>query len=72
MKIVPALGDPVRAARQAAERARCLAYGPLASGDRLRLLQHAQELERNAVALEQKAASENADSASMQSNLGVI
>lgn len=53
---VPAASSRIRAARQAAERARCLAYGPLASGDRLRLLQHAQELERQAVAMEQEAA----------------
>lgn len=56
MIIVPAVTGPVRAARQAAERARCMAYGLLASGDRLRLIQHAQELERQAVALEQEAA----------------
>jgi hypothetical protein len=54
---VPAVTGPIRAARQAAERARYLAYGLLASGDRLRLLQRAQELERQAVALEQEAAS---------------
>lgn len=58
MIIVPAVSDPIRTARQAAERARCLAYGLLASGDRLRLIQHAQELERQALALEQEAASE--------------
>ena len=56
---VPAASGRIRAARQAAERARCLAYGPLASGDRLRLLQHAQGLERQAVAMEQEAASGN-------------
>jgi hypothetical protein len=56
MIIVPAVSDPIRTARQAAERARCLAYGLLATGDRLRLLQHAQELERQAVALELEAA----------------
>lgn len=58
MIIVPAVTGAARAARQAAERARCMAYGLLASGDRLRLIQHAQELERQAVALEQGAACE--------------
>ena len=56
MIIVPAVSDPIRMARQAAERARCLAYGLLAPGDRLCLLQNAQELERQAVALELEAA----------------
>ena len=56
MIIVPAVSDPIRTARQAAERARYQAYGLLATGDRLRLLQHAQELERQAVALELEAA----------------
>ena len=56
MIIVPAVTGHIRAARQAAERARCMAYGLLSSGDRLRLIQHAQELERQAVALERGTA----------------
>jgi hypothetical protein len=55
MITMPSLHGRVRAARQAAERARYLAYGPFAPGDRLRLLQQARELEKQAAALEREA-----------------
>ena len=45
MIIVPAVSDPIRTARQAAERARCLAYGLLAAPYRCAMGRNQTELE---------------------------